>query len=364
MALFGKFWDRVAPVAPVSNGIRVDAARSAQIDDHVAGQIRDGEPGLAIAVVKSGAVVHAAGYGLADWRANAAVTPSTIFHLASCGKQFTGLGIMMLAEERKLHPDDAIGKHLPSLAGFGPKVTLRHLLHHTSGIRDLYDDEGLDQALELSDQPSNADIIRLYEELGCPMAKPGIAPGDEFCYSNSNYALLGSVIEHVSGQTFHDFFQSRVFERLGMKDTFSIPDRRVSDRRCATGCVLDDGGDYAEHGGATFANVVGPGTVYSTVMDLCLYDRSLAANAFVSAAGMREAVTSGRTNDGELANYGFGWYVGTYERMRFADHDGDWIGFYTYICRYLDHPLSIFVLSTNPEVDVVEVANVATTVYR
>src|SRR5438876_10833666 len=152
MALFGKFWDRVAPL---SNAIRVDATRSAHIDDHVAGQVRDGEPGLAIAIVKSGSIVHAAGYGLADMRANEAIAPDTIFHLASCGKQFTGLGILMLAEAGKLNLEDPLSRHLPALSGFGPQVTIRHLLHHTSGIRDLYDEDGIEEVLSRCKRPAN-----------------------------------------------------------------------------------------------------------------------------------------------------------------------------------------------------------------
>src|SRR5439155_4751850 len=213
MALFGKFWDRVAPL---SNAIRVDATRSAQIDDHVGGQIRAGEPGLAIAIVKSGAIVHAAGYGLADLRANVAIAPDTIFHLASCGKQFTGLGVLMLAEAGKLDLDDPVSRHLPGLSGFDPKVTIRRLLHHTSGIRDLYDEEGIEEVLSRCERPANADIIRTYVDLGCPVAR---GPGEAFCYSNSGYDLLGTVIERASGQSYHDFFQARVFDPLGMKDT-------------------------------------------------------------------------------------------------------------------------------------------------
>lgn len=361
MALFGKFWDRVAPA---SKAIRVDAGRSAQIDDYIAGQVRPGGPGLALAIVKSGAIVHAAGYGLADLRAHVAIAPDTIFHLASSGKQFTGLGILMLAEAGKLDLDDPVSRHLPGLSGFGPQVTIRRLLHHTSGIRDFYDENSIEEVLARCGRPANADIIRAYVDLGCPMARPGIKAGDEFCYSNSGYDLLGTVIERASGQSYHDFFQRRVFDRLGMKDTFTAPDRRLNDRRLASGYVLDDDGNVIDRGGSDYDDLVGSGSFYTTVLDLCVYDRALATDPLVSAASVREALTSGRTNDGTLTKYGFGWYVGTYEGMRFADHKGEWIGYYSYICRYLDRPLSIFVLSNHPGIDLAEVANVATAVYR
>ena len=119
---------------------------------------------------------------------------------------------------------------------------------------------------------TNADVIRFYVDLGCPMTEDGCRPGDAFCYSNSGYDLLGAVIERVSGQSYHDFFQIRVFDRLGMKDTFSVPDRRVGDRRCATGFVRDDRDACVEHGDIGIDEVVGSGSFYATVSDLCLHD--------------------------------------------------------------------------------------------
>ena len=154
----------------------------------------------------------------------------------------------MLAEEGKLHLDDAVGKHLPPLARYGPRMTIRHLLHHTSGIRDFYDEAGTEEVLRRYDRPTNDDVIRIYAELGCPMADPGIQPGDRFEYSNSGYDLLGAVIARASGASYHDFFQRRVFDRLGMKDTFSAPDRRVSDPRTATGYQSGNWGRF-QHAG-------------------------------------------------------------------------------------------------------------------
>jgi CubicO group peptidase (beta-lactamase class C family) len=341
-------WNRILPKA-----MRAETMPSARIDGYVAGKIQPDGPGLALAVVKAGSVVHAAGYGLAD-RRGLPITAETIFHLASCGKQFTGLGIAMLAEEGKLHLDDPVAKHLPQLAAFGPQVTLRRLLHHTSGIRDLHDEDGIE---------TNADMIRIYVDLGCPMAEEGSRPGDEFCYSNSGYNLLGAVIERVSGQSYRDFFQKRVIDRVGMKDTFSVPDRRVGDRRCATGYVRDDRGACVEHVGTGIDEVVGSGSFYTTVSDLCLYDRALATNSLLSEAGMRQIFTSGRTNDGTPTNYGFGWYVGTGQAGRFAEHEGEWDGSYSYIGRFLDRPLSIFLLSNYPGLDLFEIAREATAAF-
>jgi D-alanyl-D-alanine carboxypeptidase len=343
--------------------VRADASRSAQIDDYVDSEVEADDPGLTLAVMAEGAVVHAAAYGLTEVPGGPAVEPDTIFHLASCGKQFTGLGVLMLAEEGKLHLDDPVGKHLPLIAGFGPRVTIRQLLHHTSGIRDLYDDDGVEQVLARCKQPTNADVIRTYADLGCPMAEAGIEPGDTFSYSNSGYELLGAMIEAASGRTYHDFFARRVFDRLEMKDTFSVPDRRIDGPRCATGYTLDDGDDFVEAGSNEFDNLVGSGSFYTTVSDLCRYDQALRTSSLISKTSMAEAFTSGHTNRGDSTNYGFGWRLGVQNGISFADHEGDWNGFRSYICYCLDRPLSVFVLSNHPEVDLLEVADAAFDAY-
>jgi CubicO group peptidase (beta-lactamase class C family) len=348
------FWNRTEPAPP---GIRADVRRSAEIDNSVTSQVKAGDPGLALAVVSAGNVVHSVGYGLADLSTKSPNRPDTIFHLASCGKQFTGLGIMMLAEEGKLHLDDAVGKHLPPLARYGPRMTIRQLLHHTSGIRDFYDEAGNEEVLSRYDRPTNDDVIRIYAELGCPMAEPGLQPGDRFAYSNSGYDLLGAVIARASGEPYRDFFQRRVFDRLGMKDTFSAPDRRAGDPRTATGYQSGSWGRFTTPEDSAFENLVGSGSFYTTTNDLCVYDTALATNGLVSAASMGEALTSGRTNDGKPTNYGFGWMFGTYEGMRFAEHEGEWIGFYSYVGRDIDRSFSIFALSNHPGVKLVEVAN-------
>jgi CubicO group peptidase (beta-lactamase class C family) len=349
---------------PETNEIRADAERSGEIDNYIMSQIQADDPGLALAVIASGVVVHAAGYGLADVSGGRPVAQDTIFHLASCGKQLTGLGILMLAEEDKLRLDDPVSKHIPSLAGFGPKVTIRELLHHTSGIRDLYDENGIEEVLARNKQPTNDDLIRTFGDLGCPMAKAGLEPGDTFSYSNSGYELLGSVIESAASQSYHDFFAGRVFDPLEMKDTFSVPDRRIRGPRCAIGYTLDARGELIEAGSSEFDGLVGSGSFYTTAPDLCLYDRALRTNSLVSKASLEQAFSSGETSDGDPTNYGFGWYLGEQDGISFADHEGEWNGFRSYICYCLDRPLSMFLLSNHPEIDLIEIANVATDAYR
>jgi CubicO group peptidase (beta-lactamase class C family) len=349
---------------PTSKAAHVRAVRPAQIDDYVIRQIDAHGPGLALAVTASGTVVHAASHGLANIRTCRPIEQDTIFHLASGGKQFTGLGILLLAEQGELQLGDPISKHIPLLAGFGSRVTIRDLLHHTSGVRDLYDNEGIKQILARCERPANADLIRTYADLGCPMARAGIAPGDAFRYSNSGYELLGALIEQVSGQSYRDFFATRVFNPLNMKDTFSIPHPRIDSSRYASGYERNSRGELTEAGSTALDNLVGSGSFYTTVSDLCRYDQALRNNSLVSAAGAAEAFTSGRTNDGYPTNYGFGWYLWARDGISFADHEGSWNGFRSYIRYCLNRPLSVFVLSNHPEIDLFKVTNVATDACR
>ncbi len=340
------------------------AERPAEIGDYIACRIEADGPGLAFAIVAGGTVVHSAAYGLANVRKGLPVRQDTMFHVASCGKQFTGLGILMLAEEGKLQLDDPAGKHIPLLAGFSPGVTLRRLLHHTSGIRDLYDEDGIEQLLARCARPANDDLIRTYAGLGCPMAEQGAGPGTIFSYSNSGYELLGAVIEQVSGQPYHEFFEKRVFGPLKMKDTFSVPSREIDSARCATGYTLDGRDELVEADSSELDGLVGSGSFYTAVSDLCLYDRALRTNSLVSESSLDKAFTSGRTNDGNPTGYGFGWFLGARRGVSLADHEGAWNGFRSYICYCLDRPLSIFMLSNHPAVDLPEIADAAIGAFR
>jgi CubicO group peptidase (beta-lactamase class C family) len=333
----------------------------AGIDDYISSQIAANGPGLALAIIAGGSIIHASAYGLANAVKGQPIQEDTIFHFGSCGKQFTGLGILMLAEEGKLDLDDPIGEHIPLIAGFGPRVTVRRLLHHSSGIRDLYDEHGVKQLLARPAPPTNADLIRTYADLGCPMAATEIEPGERFSYSNSGYELLGSVIEEVSGQSYHDFFERRVFDPLKMRDTFSIPDPRTSSVRAATGYIRDNSGHLIEAGATGLDNLVGSGSFYTSLPDLCRYDQALRTNCLVSAANLEEAFTSGRMNDGSPANYGFGWFLTVQNDISLAYHEGGWNGCRSFMCYCLDRPLSIYMLSNHPEVDLFAIARTALT---
>jgi CubicO group peptidase (beta-lactamase class C family) len=343
--------------------IRADPGASATIDQAALTQLGPGQPGLAVAVVKDGQIAHLAGYGLANLRTRAPVTPRTMFHLASCGKQFTGLGISMLRESAAgFGYDDHLGDHVAELAGFPQGVTIRRLLHHLSAIRDLYDAEGTAELLRQSARPTNEDVVRTYVAMNFPMNPGDPVPGSSYDYSNSGYDLLGTVIERVTEQSYADFFRRNVFGPLGMDDSFSFPETRLDHPRRAIG-HNDHFGNVVEQPGDPLDLITGSGSFFSSVADLCTYDQALTANRLVSAASLEAAMTSGVTQNGTRIGYGFGWGVATLGGRAYAEHSGWWAGYISQFRRAIDGRLGIYVLSNNTALELGIVVEAATAAY-
>ncbi len=317
--------------------------QSSQVDAIFASFVDEDSPGGVVIVIQDGQILHKAGYGLADLEGEIPITSETIFHLGSTGKQFTGLAIMMLAEEGKLNYDDPIGHYLPELARFGDDLTIRHLLHHTSGIPDYHEDEELfEELLGMADMPTNEEALALLSERGEMLS----TPGEEFFYSNTGYEMLGLLIERLSGQPFPTFMQERVFGPLGMKDTFSQPNPdRLTDPDLAHSYIRDDDTDEIEACDSDPLDyLVGSGSIYSTVEDMYLYDQALYTDELVKQSTLAEAFKPALLNDGSESNYGFGWDLGTRSGERYVAHDGAWLGFISYYARFPDQRLAVIVL--------------------
>jgi CubicO group peptidase (beta-lactamase class C family) len=313
---------------------------SAQVDAYLNSIVQPDAPGAAVIIVKEGVTLYKAGYGLADVENGVPIKPATIFHLGSVGKQFTGLALMMLAEEGRLHYDDPVGKYLPQLARFGDEVTIRRMLHHTSGWPDYYEGELNDLLFERSDLPDNEDVLAMMAESGELLFKPG----ERFDYSNSAYEILGSVVEHVSGQSLDGFLQARVFGPLNMTSTFSQPNpERLTDPNLAHSYIKEDG-QLERYDSDPLDRIVGSGSEYSTVEDMALYDQALYTDQLIKQSVLAEAFQPATLNDGSLSNYGFGWELGEYNGQQYIGHQGDWLGFIAYHVRFPQQQLGVIVL--------------------
>jgi CubicO group peptidase (beta-lactamase class C family) len=327
-------------VVPLSTAM---AKRSTKVDELFNDFISDDSPGAAVMVIRKGKVVHSAGYGLANLEEGEPITSSNLFHIASIGKSFTALGIMMLAEEGLLDYDEPVGEYLPELSWMGKGVTIRRLLYHTSGITNYNNDPTMaDEMLELSDTPGNAEllaVLSIEHDLD-------YRPGNKYDYSNTGYDVLGLVIERLSGQSYADFIQERIFDPLGMSHSFVIPNpkKRAGPLVAMSYADEDEDGKPEAYPSDPWDNLSGSGAIFSSVEDMFYYDQALYTDELVSQETLEEAFTSGTINNGNETDYGFAWEIGEYNDEWYVSHSGYWLAFDSYFLRFPDAELSIIVL--------------------
>jgi CubicO group peptidase (beta-lactamase class C family) len=307
-----------------------------RVDDYVKAQRTKGHiPGVAVGVVRDGKLVLARGYGLANVELPERVTPDTVFETLSITKQFTAAAILLLVEEGKLSLDDKIAKHLADLPAAWSEITVRHLLTHTSGIRDYTDVPGWFATIRLDRSPQ--ELIKTTHSF--PLQ---FRPGDAFRYCNTGYYLLGMIIEKVGGRPYADSLRERLFQPLGMTATQVNDARHIIPYRAS--------GYQWETDALTNAPFVSPtqkwaaGAVLSTVRDLARWDAALATEKLLKKATLRQMWTPARLNNGQEAPYGFGNELDLERGHRVAGHQGGGVAFNVTFLRYPDDKLTVIVL--------------------
>lgn len=305
---------------------------------------RSDAPGLAVAVVRDGRVLLARGYGMADLEHRVPITPSTVFDVASVSKQFAGLAIAMLVDEGKLSLDDDVRRYIPEMADFGRPITIRHLVHHTSGLRDWpgtlgvagwrYDDViSFDQILTMAFHQRTLNFV----------------PGAEYTYSNTGYNLLAEVVQRVSGQSFRAWTDQRFFQPLGMTrtvfrddHTVVIPDRAIGYQRNADGSWRHVTNNLT---------ALGSSSMMSTVEDLARWVINFDSMRVGGLGAFALARTRGVLNDGTTIPYAFGLSHGTYRGAPTLSHSGSWAGFATFVLHFPQHRAGVVVLANTPGVN-------------
>lgn len=312
------------------------AANGKKVDRLFAAFIAKDEPGAAVIVIQRGKILHQAAYGLADVAAGIVLTPQHIFQIGSVGKQFTAIAIMQLFQAGKLAYDDSIRTYLPELPAWADAITIRHLLHHTSGLPD-YTDAILDKLFQRTDTPTNDDLIAVLSNL----RKPG-TPGEQFEYSNIGYDLLGSIIARISGQNFERYLDSHIFKPLGMQQTFSLPNARRQQAKLVAHSYEEAEGE--PYDSDPMDGLLGSGSVYSTVGDMYRYDQAFYSNKLVKQAILAEALESGVLNDGSNTGYGFAFELEMWQKKAYVAHSGAWLAFQADYVRFPQEQLSVIVL--------------------
>ena len=306
------------------------------VDDYIQSEMKARRiPGLALAVVRHGAIVKMQGYGLANLEHDVPVTPDTVFELASVTKQFTATAIMLLVEQGKLRLDDPILSHLPSGPEAWKTITVRHLLTHTSGLPALED--GF-KALRPGGARLNYTTAQMFD--AATKDTVTFAAGERFEYSDVGYFLLGMILEKVSAQRYRDFLDDRFFKPLGMSSSSVLDQATILKHRAAGYTIRDD--QLLNIRRVAQTELPSHYGIFSTVKDLVTWDTALSAGRVVKPATLVQMWTPVRLNYGGTYPYGFGWVVDERRGHRWIWHTGI-TG--TELSRFPDAGLTVVVLT-------------------
>lgn len=304
--------------------------------------------GLSIGVAKGDMILCARGFGLANVELNVPATADTVYRIGSITKQFTAAAILLLVEDGKINLDDLLTKFLPDYPKQGHKVTVRHLLQHTSGIKDFTRLPAYRKELPID--ASQDEVLNRFQNLSLDFEA-----GEKRRYCNSGYFLLGLVVEKASAKSFKEFVEDRLFSTLGLKRTYCDAQSRIIPHRAA---------GYTRWGGVlrnarhiSMKQTVGAGNLASTVEDLLTWQRGLVAHRLVTSESCQLMMTRGELNSGETFDYGLGVFIrqlGAHEVIR---HGGGIVGFRADLAYYRASGYAIAVLANSENANVARISD-------
>jgi CubicO group peptidase (beta-lactamase class C family) len=315
-------------------GQGVSAEQSKKVDELFAKWDRTDSPGCALSVMRGGKIIYKRAYGMANLDHDVILTTDTPFHVASISKQFTAASIVLLEQDGKLSFDDDVHKYIPELPDFGAKITIRNLLHHTSGLRDQWD------LLELSGWRYSLDLITNEDVMSVVVRQKALnfSPGAEYSYSNTGYTLLGEIVKRVSGKSLREFTTERILTPLGTKDTHFRDDHAEIIKHQAYGYSKDKGRWELS---VTNFDTVGATSLFTTVEDLALWDENFYTQKvggphFTETMLHHDALTNGENNP-----YAFGLVTGKYRGLDTVEHSGADAGYRADLLRFPQQHFSV-----------------------
>ncbi len=333
-----------------------------KIDQLLALVDRPDSPGAAVAVIQDGKTIYKKGFGSAQLEYEIPITPSTIFHVASVSKQFTAFAVAMLADQGKLSLDDDIRKHIPEVPDFGKTITLRHLIYHTSGLRDQWHLLRLagwhwDDVMTLEHILT---MVRNQKELN-------FDPGEERAYCNTGYTLLAETVARVTGQSFREWTQANIFEPLKMNNTHFHDDHEMLvPNRAYSYYPRAEASLGFRKAVLSYANV-GATSLFTTVEDLAKWSNNFDTAHVGGPSVIKTMLESGGLNDDgqEWSNpaYAFGLYLDEYRGLTAIAHSGGDAGFRSFLVRFPEQHFAVVILSNFANFEPFDVSFVVAELY-
>jgi CubicO group peptidase (beta-lactamase class C family) len=322
-----------------------------KVDSLVSLQLNPQEPGGVVAVIVRDSVLHKKSYGLRNIEKNLQNNENTLFDIASVAKQFTAFSILMLADEGKLNLDDDIRNYIPDIPAYEHKVTIRHLLQHTSGIPST-DVLRLLAGLSLDEKWTQEDeiaIIKRYPYLN-------FEPNSAHIYSNAGYSLLATIIENVSGFNFPEFLSSRIFKPLGMNSSF-VKDRELYDLSNFAIGYKKENEDFVEFSSFNEFSY-GGGNIFTSLNDVILWGQNVMSPKIDSREFYKNISQPYNTLDnGDTLFYTYGFYVRKYKGLKMVEHSGGVPGFRNQFMIFPEHDTIILLMFNNESINTRRLAN-------
>ena len=311
---------------------------AAEIDAVMNEIYKPGEPGAAVIVRRDGQTLFRKGYGLANLELGVKVEPDMVFRLGSITKQFTAIAVLLLAEQGKLSLGDEIGKYIPDFPTAGNKVTIEHLLTHTSGIKSY---TNMEEWLPLwRKDMTPREIIDMSRD------KPfEFNPGERWNYNNSGYVMLGAIIEKVSGRTYEEFINANIFTPLGMDHSFYDNTERVIPRRVPGYQKGNDGFVNAPY--LSMTQPYAAGSLLSSVDDLAIWNDAVFSGKLLKKEWQEKAFKAFQLTNGESTGYGCGWCISNLRGHRTIEHGGGINGFTSYALALPDDKVYVAILTNS-----------------
>jgi len=320
---------------PAASGSVADDKKTAAVDEVFADLLKAGSPGCALGVYRDGKILYGKGYGLANLEERVPITPESVFDIGSTSKQFSAASILLLEKQGKLSVNDDVRKYIPELPDYGQKITILHLLNHTSGLRDyltLMELAGVHTDSVTTDEDALQMIFR-QKALNFP-------PGSDWLYSNTGFFLLSVIVKRVSGKTLREFAAGNIFAPLGMvhteyrdDHTSLIPLRAMAyDRK-------EEGGGYRLD--VSYFEQTGDGAVHTSVEDLLKWDENFYSGQVGGKALLGELQEQGKLQNGKVLDYAKGLHIADYRGLRTVSHGGSWGGYRAELLRFPEQHLSV-----------------------
>ena len=294
-------------------------------------------PGAAISVVKGKRVVYTQGYGSANLEYDIPITPKTVFHVASVSKQFTAFALTKLADSGKLSLDDDIRLYLPDIPDFGKTITIRHLLHHISGLRDQWELLAM-AGWRLDDVITKNHILKMIRR----QKDLNFDPGEEYLYCNTGYTLLAEIVERITKKTFLEWTQENIFDPLDMTNThFYENHEKIVKNRSYSYSPQEKGFRKRV---LSYANV-GATSLFTTVEDMAKWVLNFESKVIGNETVMAQMHEQGILNSDEKINYAFGLSIGEYKELKTVGRGGADTEFRSQVVRFPEEDIAVIVLS-------------------